>query len=105
MATSTKSNIELLKEVQQDLRSSITEARFEYIEKLRELKSFGGEDLTEESLLALIQKYPGGIAYPFLQTAFPEAALTKAREALKKAGKIEQQGKKGNIILKPVTIK
>ena len=94
------SKLALAKAAQAEVQSEITAQRVALVTTMLEYDSIGGEDKTQESLLAIVEKFPDGLPYAFLQTVFPDAALTAAREALKKAGKIEQIGKKGKVTIK-----
>ena len=96
------SKLALAKAAQAEVQSEITAQRVALVTTMLEHKNIGGEDQTQESLLAIMEKFPEGLPYAFLQTVFPDAALTAAREELKKAKKIEQVGKKGKIVIKPV---
>lgn len=107
MATATKpdkSKLDLVKEAQAEVQSNVTAKRNELIDALMEHKSIGGEDQAKESLLEIVERFPEGISYPFLQSVFPDVNLTAAREELKKENKIEQIGKKGKVTLKPKAV-
>ena len=100
-----QTKVGLVKEAQAEQQTVITGGRLELIESLMVHKSIGGDDQIEESLLEILSKHPKGISYSLLQAVFPDAGLMIARELLKKEGKIEQVGKKGKVILKPVAAK
>jgi len=98
--TPEKSKREIAKEAQAEQQHLINAKREELLLLLIEHDEIGGIDDLEASLLAIIQKHPGGIRFPFLQSLFPNASLVTVRDNLKKDKKIHQDGKKGNVVLK-----
>lgn len=96
----TKSKLDLAKEAQAEVQETLTTKRIEFLEALEEFRSIGGEDDVQVGVLKIVERYPNGVPYLFLQTVFPDTALTAAREALKETNKIVQVGRKGNVIIK-----
>ncbi len=96
-----KSTFDLMKVAQAELQSVADGLRVKLAQTLVDLDSIGGTDDTKGSLSVVVRNFPRGIQYPFIQRLFLEVELTKARDELKAEGKIEQIGKKGNVVLKP----
>ena len=97
----TTSRLSLVKEAQVETQAAVTSKRIALIETIKEHESIGGQDDTGGSLSAVVQHFPEGVPMTLLQSVFPDTALVAAREALKNAGAISVEGKKGRILLKP----
>ncbi|MEP6669525.1 MAG: hypothetical protein ABJF10_10255 [Chthoniobacter sp.] len=94
------SNLELAKAAQTEVQNTMTEKRISFLESFCEFKDIGGKDDVKASVLKILSRFNGVIPYPLLQAVFLEVDLLKAREELKAAGKIIQDGKKGNIVIR-----
>lgn len=106
MNASTKSkNVELVKQAHAEQRDVINNLRVQLIQAFNDLVEIGGADKPDDSLMAVLQNIPNGVSFTRLKSAFPNAELIEARDALKRAGRIEQVGKRGDdVILKRLAV-
>lgn len=100
----TTSKLSLVKAAQLETQAAVTSQRVALIETIQEHESIGGHDDIEGSLSAVVKHFPDGVPVTLLQSVFPDTALVTAREALKKAGTIAVEGKKGKVMIKLVAV-
>ena len=99
--TTGKSNRELARAAQKEAIVELINRRLGVAEAVDELEEFGGVEDIAETVVALVNRYPQGIPFPFVHRIIPDVSA-KIRQQLADEGKITVEKDGLSYILKPV---